>query len=559
MSLTVTSNSGNTNNKNQNQLSFQGMEMLVGPAANQFYSLVQTNEIFGATVVDFVSMIAPRTAVDATRGPAAAVETARRESMGAVTNCLIPGFVAMGVGYLMGKFINPELKIDTSLPIDSDTAKMLHESWKKAEGHKFYEAGVDKKQIVQKYAENILNQTTGLVGENWIPLESKTDEVKSFAGQVADLIINEKNISKKEIKTSLEELKKQTVDVLGASESIKIGGEKGVSTTVERLYNSMHSMGTEIFTKAKDSNESEKFVEKFLKISPKKSAVGLALVAAFGLTQQAVNRYLTKKETGSSAFVGLSADARNENDPEKQDKNSKFKLILGKIASVATLASIAAASIAGSIEPKKIMETFKPQNLIKKLEFNGKWPTLNQLKMVYFAMVAGRMIAATDKHELRETDTRDIPGYINWLILGGFVSKLAYNKATNNQLLKGAKAPENVSWFKKAMHIIKNNSLVSHAEIEARKDIDAAAKTQLKRGLNIKILAGLTYSTLALGVFVPLINKYITNRLTSKKQGEKPVDTYYNNSSLLAANSLDPMNKSTFTDFIKTQQRFRQV
>ena len=511
--------------QNKKQPSFKGMEA----AANYFFSQVQTNEVFGATVVDFISMIAPRTAVDMTRSPQAGIETARREASGAVINCLMPGFVGMGTGWLLGKFISPELKVNTSMPIDSNTAKMLNSSWKAAGGHNFYEATSNKTRIVQKYVENVLGQTEGLVGEEWVKLSGKTKTIKELSGQIADLIVNEK-LPKNEIKKSLEEVKNRTVQVLGASESIRIGGEKGFGTTIDRLYSNMHSMGTEIFTKAKSSKESESFVEKFLKVNPKKTAIALSVVAVIGLAQQAVNRYLTKKKTGSDAFVGLSEEGKAA---EKPDKNAKSKLIVAKIVSSVAILGIAASAIAGSIKPKVVIEAFKPQNLVKKLEFNGKWPNINQLKAVYSAMIVGRMLAATDKHELRETDTRDIPGFLNWLVLGGFVSKYVGKKISDGKIINSSTPlAKGASLGAKVQHFLGSESLISHAEIEARKGLDVASKKLLKTKLNISILAGLAYSTLALGVFMPMLNKHITDKLTAKKKPEDTPITADNNPSI---------------------------
>ena len=532
--------------QNQPRVSFRGIESVASYVCSQ----VQTNEIVGATAVDAVSMVIPRTYIDFTRSPDAGRETLIRETSGTAINCVAPGFVAAGVGWLLGKFIKPELKINTALPVDSDTLEMLNDSWKKANCHEFWEKGTNKKQVVQRYAEHVLNNTEGLVGEKWIPFSEKTDEVKNIAGEIADFVIRDKKASRKELKN----IKEKLVQILGASESIKVvsDNKKTLEITSDRLINGMHDVCREIHTKV-EPNKLNHAMEKITEISKKKSVIGLGIITALAIAQQAVNRYITKKRTGSDAFVGLSEESRKNSDSNK--KTSKTKFYIAKALSVGALLSIASATIAASVNPKKIWQTLgNSKNLIKKLEFNSMWPSLNQLRFVYAAMVIGRMIAATDKHELRETDTRDIPGFLNWLVLGGFVSKGVGKWLSKGELINTSKAQEGKGVWAAVKQFFGNESLISHAEIDARKGLSEAAKRTLKLKLSGSIFAGLAYSTLALGLFMPILNKHITNKLTAKK---KPQDKP--NPENAATISFNSTNNDVFADFIKTQQRFKKA
>lgn len=531
-------------NKNKNQVSFQGMES----AANFICTQVQTNKIVEYTAVDFISMVAPRTAVDYTRSDDAGEETFRREMGSVVTECLSPGIFAAAIGFMLGKVINPKLNINTAFPVESDTLEMLKKAW----NHTNPAQGGNQNQAVLNFVEHVFNKTEGLVGQDgvkgqgWIKLADKSKETKTLYDELVNLITGENKASGKELK----DIKAKFVQILGASENIRTGGEKGLATTVERLVDGVHHVGR-ILTKL-GSDKGNAAIEKMIKINPIKTFIVMAAISGFGFSQQFINRYLTKKKTGSDAFVGLSQEAKLSSNAEKQDKNSKFNLMIEKIVSIGAMMAIAAFSIANSIKPKTIIETFKPANLIKKLEFNGWFPHVNQLRVFYAAIIIGRILSASDKNELRETNTRDISGFLNWLILGGFVSKGVGNWISNGKLINSAKPLEkNAGILAKIGHFLGNKNLKSHAEIDAMKNLSDAAKKALKSKLNKSIFAGLAYSTLALGLFMPMLNKYITNKLTAKKQPEN-----YNNSDEF---SFSQVNNEIFADFIKMQQKFKKA
>ncbi|HBG48217.1 MAG TPA: hypothetical protein DDW90_01660 [Cyanobacteria bacterium UBA9971] len=278
-----------------------------------------------------------------------------------------------------------------------------------------------------------------------------------------------------------------------------------------------------------------------------------------GLSQQFVNRYMTKKRTGSNAFVGLSEEAKKEAEADKKDKNKRIKLTLAKAASVMTLLGLAASTLVMSVNPKTIWKTIgNKENLLKKLEFSSFWPTLNQLRsVIYPAILIGRVLASSDKNELRETNTRDIPGFLNWLVLGGFVSKIVGKKISNGQLINTSAPKEGKNILNKIGHFLTKEHLVSHAEIKALFEngkINEVMKKSLNNKLNLSIFAGIAYSTLALGVFVPMLNKHITNKLTAKKKPQSQT-----NSENTATVSFNSLNKDVFADFIKTQKQFKKA
>jgi len=575
--------------QNQTKVSFKGFES-AGNLINSAFSQIQTGEMAGPAIVDIVSMVGPRTLVDSTRSKDAGLETGLRESFAFVNNCILPGFIAGGAGWLLGKFINKDVKAPTALPVNSETLDLFHNFWKNINGHKFWEEGADKKAVIQEFYEHILNKTEGLVGKDWVKLGKQPEnKIKAIASEAAELSIRAQKASGKDLKFIEEKL----VNLLGASENLKIiDGEKTIETTANKLIKSMHNVSRNILTKV-EPDKLEPAINKIKKVIPKKTAIALGITMILGLSQQFINRYMTKKRTGSDAFVGLSEEAKKEAEADKKDKNKKIKLALAKAASVTVLLGLAASTLAWSVNPKTIWKTIgNKEKLLKKLEFNSKWPTLNQLRsVIYPAILIGRVLASSDKNELRETNTRDIPGFLNWLVLGGFVSKIVGKKISNGQLINTSAPKEGTNILNKIGHFLTKEHLVSHAEIDVKKitiqeakeilsnakkkivatdaeKIILEAKKLLKWQLTKSIFAGIAYSTLALGVFVPMLNKHITNKLTTKKKNElqpstpisqekKPQDKPTSeNITTLSFNSL---NNDVFADFIKTQKQFKKA
>jgi len=566
------------------RIGFTGADSIGSLATKYIFAPVQTNKIIEYSAVDAVSMIIPRTCIDYSRNEDAGKETGRREVSSCVTECFAPGLLAAGAGYMMGKVYKNGIKTHNALPIDGKTIDAMNKAWEAAnkgqEKHYWKATPENQKKILQNYTEYTLNRTGGLVVEKWMPLcEAKEEKcensLKAIASDIVDLIHQEKKPSGKQEKAVIEKI----VNLLGASENLKIitntdndkinadilkTGEH-IETTAQRLVEGIIGAGRGVFVPAESTEKLSEAVEKFKNIGVAKSGLVMFSIAALGFSQQYINRYLTKKKTGNAGFVGLSMENRKaEIEEQKNDKKAKFKLYAYKAMSLAALTGIASAAIAGSLKPKVIVnEVFNIKNMIHKMEFKSMWPSTNQLRILYASIIAGRMLAATDKHELRETDTRDIPGFLNWLVIGGFVSKLVGHKISGGKIMNGAKPPEGASWFEKAKHIIGKNVLETHAEIEAKVKkgfIKTSEERKLHiRNLNISIGAGLLYSTLALGVFMPFFNKYLTNKLVAKKNQPQP----HNNPSVKIENSKPALNitseNEAFSDFVMIQKSLHKT
>ena len=165
-----------------------------------------------------------------------------------------------------------------------------------------------------------------------------------------------------------------------------------------------------------------------------------------------------------------------------------------------------------------VMKVKSPKDFLKKLEFTGPVTSGNVIKTVYASTLIGRFLASDSKDELRETATRDYLGFLNWLVFGGFAAK-----GVANILDKERKNLFNISKEGKGVkHWLNDLSLKSHNEIAAQGK-EFAKKNMWK--MNVAHVAGLAYSTLALGILLPKLNILITkHKYKNDVNAQKSVD-----------------------------------
>ena len=152
------------------------------------------------------------------------------------------------------------------------------------------------------------------------------------------------------------------------------------------------------------------FIQKLSKFMKTRSAIGFGIATAIGFSVQPINMYLTKLKTGSDGFVGVEGRSK--------DKSAGFKAI--KVASSAAFFSMILSTL--NMSPASFIKS--PAKFMEKMSFNGKMPTINQLKGLYGLTIISRIFSTLDKDELRESLTKDTLGYVSWLILGDIVNKL---------------------------------------------------------------------------------------------------------------------------------------
>ena len=484
-----------------NNISFKGA--LDAPLTSALRTL-DKNPVANAVGIDLFAMVGPRTYVDTkNRNKYAGAETFFREFTGTITVCLSASWFAKGISILANKIYQPEYKINTKSWFTNDSINYLNNAFK-------------KENNLKKYISNIVDSfdmkpnTKGLVDEaGWKNYKWDNEKYKDFYTKIKD---------KKSLKEGLEEIiKDKSLSIKDKQKLIRIldlritnftqndtstlnnGIEEFISANSNIIRDAI-DMGRDVFSKPKA--EQDILIKKMLKINKIKSIGALVLASSLGLVNQYINRKITEKRTGTKGFVGdINYRAKVANKESFKDNSKKF--MLEKL-----IASLGMAAMAIGVMRIKSLKDF-----VKKLEFNGPVNSGNVIKTVYASTLIGRFLASQNQDELRETVTRDYLGFLNWLVLGGFMAKLTANMLDKNRssLFKGNTKGKGIkNW-------LNNISLKSHNEI-AIKGKEFARKNLWK--LNISHIAGLAYSTIALGILLPKLNIWVTKHKSEIKNNK---------------------------------------
>lgn len=480
---------------------------------------LDTNQAWGANTVDLCSMVIPRTTVDfINRGPEAGTETARRESMGTTNHASI-GLYGTVAGLALASRINGKYGVKAhKIFADDKTVDILANYWHEArkasdKPQKYVKAFTDK------VVENIKLFNTDVEKETgFVKLSSEAKESVSKA--LSEKLINSPNKTiDKEFRNYLQSI---ILADTGAETKVVLEGfskqaDNSLKTLLGNVYNVtktfMNDKVDEVF-KSSESVADNVFIKGLKSLNLKRSVAGLGIAAAVGMSTQPINMYLTKKKTGSDGFVGVAG--------REKDKSGAFKV--KKIAAAALFATGALSTI-----------TTKPSKLLSKLQFQGMIPTVSQLKLVYGLTIASRLLAARDKDELRESMVKDSLGFLNLLVLGSLVTKgvaRAFDKSLINVTKDGSK--NFFKWLTNSSlktrdevllsslkaagkDVVKNEKAISFKELA--KNADKVTKGKL-RILSIAQLAGYIYSGVVLGIGVPKLNIYMTNKSEAKRQAK---------------------------------------
>ncbi len=527
---------------NTTQTSFKG-------TVDTTFRYLATNQAVGANLVDFSFMVAPRTINDGVkRGPAAGMETGRREIMGTINDSCVGLFGAAAgaaiAGSLSKKYdtkVNKMFTAPETLHILADNkarqlqnnksqieyiketlkqAKGYNPTHKQADGEGFVKLSDKTVDTIAKYYDDLLNNKADF--NKWT--SSKADksrtvimnEVVADIGAGSDFILESAD-KKIQSKTNLKSLLN---DIFIVSESFN--GEKVKQAFEEQIHNG----------KTVKDNNFIKGLDKFMKT---RAGLGFATSCAIGLSVQPINMYLTKLKTGQDGFVGVEGRSK--------DNSTGFFGLKG-LSSVAFFSMILSTL---NINPLK----FTPKKFMDKMSFSGKMPTINQLKGIYGITIISRIFSARDKDELREVLTKDTLGYLSWLVLGDFVNRMAASGFDSDKckVLNIKKGTEDKNYFKKMFYAnlktrdeilvqtladngIKttkeeNGKIIAKSFKEMLKDLNGIKDEALKkatkkrlRALNVAQLAGYAFSGLVLGLGIPNLNIYITNKLDAKRKAE---------------------------------------
>lgn len=504
-----------------NTPSFKGpLDSPISSAITQTLITIDTNPMVNAALVDVFAMVIPRTYVDTKeRNKYAGAETLFRELTGTIIVCLSSGYIGKWIAHGYNKFVKPEIKLNPNSWVSNDSLNLLHHSWNKSI--------VNGKNNTEKYVSNVLSNLSGTDGNktnnwkninwekvewlddkkwtkydklswnnpNFFDIENKLKNEKQITNTLSQ-IIEDKTINKNDAKKVLEIIKHRITNALGVDNSVNIKlDDKTLSSSLHNVIRDVYDLGSNVFTNKRVNVEEA--LSKLQKMNKTKTLGALAIASTLGLTNQYINRLITKKRTGTDAFVG-EIEYEKVKDGKFEGKKLDEKKGKAKLLGLKLLASAGIIGLAAFV-----MKIKNPKDFVKKLEFTSAITSGNAIKTVYTATLVGRFLASKNETELRESVTRDVLGFLNWLVLGGFAAKGIANLLDKNR--------ENLFNIHKegkgVRHWLNDISLKSHAEI-ASKGTDFAKKNVWK--LNIAHALGLAYSTIALGILLPMLNIAIT-------------------------------------------------
>lgn len=581
----------NNNKPDNRQPSFKGPVDLVVAAGTQTLNFLNTSPAIGACFVDFFSMVLPRSLVDFTRSKDAGFETSFREGSGTVNHGLA-GFVGLGAGYLTALAFNNSNGVKSHFTFtDNNALDALSEFVK---NNTSTSSVIQDEQYYYDTAKNMRFFNT--TGNNVEKYSQISDETASAYSKLMVKASTEKYSVQKNI---LKEAEALIIGETGAGSTVRLINPKNGKFVEDSLSNhiknsfSVKKLFSDKFKndakelakvlenpayKAKVLNSLE-FISKIKGLKTATAVAGLAVPLTIGMGTQPLNRYLTKKRTGSDGFVGVEG--------REPDKSTGFKL--AKIALGLTMGSVMVSTILKKPSTLFTNPLKAAPEILSSLKFKGIVPTMNQFKFIYGMTIMSRIFAVRDKNEMRESGIKDTLGFTNWLILGGFVSKLASRGLSLNLAKKGAEGLVNydsakhgvVKGFKNLGKFIMNSVEKTHEEI-LYPALKKAGIGVIKDGKNvpfrnlIKLLAqkdavlskevglrlkyknyaqmiGYIYSGVVLGFGIPKLNIAITNwcEKGKNKTAEQPQNDKMKISNEFVKQSA-PKDNKTFGAFLSS-------
>ncbi len=482
---------------------------------------LDTNQAWGANAVDLGSMVIPRTAVDmANRGPAAGMETGRREASGTINHSLV-GVYGTIAGLLLATSLNSKYGIKAhKLFIDDDTLELLGKAWDK-------QVKAGNANPLDAYLKDVFKNAETRVGEEWksIPEDKINDIVKRYS----------EAIKAQDAPTTIsKDLKAYAKSVImgstGSENSFRLAKKQetnSISNILDNIYNAsrtfVNKKVSDTFKASSDIN-SNAFIKALKHMNLRRSMLGIGIASAVGMSIQPLNIYITKKKTGSDGFVGVEG--------REKDNSKAFKVMKAAAAAIFGTGIIATIGTKGGLK-----------GLAKKIQFKGLIPTLDQFKFIYGVTIMSRFAVARDKDELRESIVKDTLGFFNWLILGNFVAKMTAN-AMDQNLLNYSEKEHGKGFFNKILKApmvtrdevlhrglkaagidtIENGKALTFKQMLSKLNdskVSSAIRKETKgkmRALSIAQVAGYLYSGLVLGVGIPKLNIYMTNKSEAKRK-----------------------------------------
>ena len=393
----------------------------------------------GANLVDFSFMVAPRTINDGVkRGPAAGMETGRREIMGTINDSCV-GLFGAAAGALIAGSLSKKYETDVNKMFTApDTLHILAEN--KSEQIKNNKSQIEYIKATLRNARGYNPTAANADSEGYVKLSDKTiDKVAKYYDELLNRKANfNKWTSSKHDKSRTVLMNEIIADTGAGSDFILESADKKIKskTNLKSLLNDLFIVSDsfnnqkvkaafEEQIKSKEVIKNNPFIKGLDKFMRTRAGMGFATSCAIGLSVQPINMYLTKLKTGQDGFVGVEGRSK--------DDSAGFLCLKG-ISSVAFFSMILSTL---NINPLK----FTPKKFMDKMSFSGKMPTINQLKGIYGITIISRIFSSRDRDELREVLTKDTLGYLSWLVLGDIVNRITAERLDEKVTGAPNKAP----------------------------------------------------------------------------------------------------------------------
>ena len=514
-----------------------------------FLRFLATNQAVGANLVDLSFMVIPRTTTDmVSRGPAAGMETARREATGTVNHSLI-GLYGIGAGAVAASLMG----IDNEFGIKANnifTAPETLDILAQNKANQIKKNGTQldylKETLSNLKAYNPTADASRVDKDGFVKLlDTEVDEIAKILDEViSDTNVNYKNWTKSKTPLSRDVVANMIIEKTGSQSKFvlesadkKLSSTADLKTVLDDIFKVSESFNqkkvVDAFKEQVKNNKGIKdnsYMKSLHKFMKSRAAAGFAIATAIGMSIQPLNVYITKLKTGSDGFVGVEGRSK--------DDSTGFKVLKG---------------ISGAAFFAMVLGTLQTglKGFMDKMAFKGSLPTINQLKGIYGLTIVSRILATRDKDELREALTKDTLGFLSWLVLGDFVNKAAAS-AIDKSVMNNKPGTENAKGFiEKTKRLFsaslktrdeilietlagqgikstkqENGKLVAKSFKELMKDLETL-KPELQKAtkkrlgaLNKAQLAGYLFSGLVLGLGIPNLNIYITNTLDKKRKAK---------------------------------------
>ena len=494
-------------------------------AANGINYLRQ-NPVAEVFFLDATTMVAPRTAEDYQQNPVYGTETLFREAAPIVFNPFGPGIVA--ALYMAAKGYK-------DINAGADMLEGLHKAWQGANGESFHVKGTTDQQkfdIVKGYHKRVLSETHGTYVDDagkslFKPLSE--EKIEELSEELARLTLGGKD--KKDVKKGLDGFAKAYTLATGAENDLKfkLAGKEAKSAGIRNIAEDAVSTAKNLFTQEKFAETAKELSERVKNIASdsrgKKSLLAVGLSIAGIITLPAINNAITKFRTGKSGYAAYQDFGKSD---ELEVPKDKKRLWRAKAIGTAVIGGIMLATM-GAFSPKKDRGFFVKKGLenFRKniLELKGKDAHMDMIKLIYGSSLMARVLCSRDDQEVKTTTIRDSCGFMNWLVLGPFVTKgvahiaTALNKKGISYINKTGPIidTEGKNVFMRTFNTVRNwlgnVSTKTLGEMKATKGF-SNKELLTHTGANA---AGIGWSMFALGFGMPLLNNYMTNKAREKQ------------------------------------------